>query len=67
MNYGPPSSDCNIPSQPSPPPEKDIFTTPSNETFYNGRRYQSLDPDRREIRLLRVHPARLTISELQRH
>ncbi|KAM7189617.1 Heterokaryon incompatibility protein (HET) domain containing protein [Rhypophila sp. PSN 637] len=64
MNHGPPSSDCNITSQPFPPPEKDIFMTPGNETFYRGHRYQYLDPDRREIRLLRVHPVRLTISEL---
>jgi hypothetical protein len=42
-----------------------IFTTPENNNFYARRKYKELNPHTHEIRLLRVHPARLTANELE--
>ncbi|KAH8669329.1 heterokaryon incompatibility protein-domain-containing protein [Ilyonectria robusta] len=46
------------------PPDKDIFTTPENGSFFRRRKYNRLSPEDHEIRLLRMHPVRLTLGEL---
>jgi hypothetical protein len=46
------------------PPEAGIFFTPENEAFYSHRKYKWLDPRKRDIRLLRVHPKRLRLREV---
>ncbi|KAM7203437.1 Heterokaryon incompatibility protein (HET) domain containing protein [Naviculisporaceae sp. PSN 640] len=48
----------------SPPSERNIFTTPENDLFHCKRKYLSLDPEKQEIRLLRVHPEKLTADNL---
>jgi len=40
------------------------FTTPENHDFYARRKYTNVNPNDREIRLLRVHPTRLTANEI---
>jgi hypothetical protein len=46
------------------PPEQNIFATPENDTFYRRRKYDQLNQAAHEIRLLRVHPTRLTASKV---
>jgi hypothetical protein len=43
---------------------EDIFVTPNNPEFYSRRKYKSLDSGKHEIRLLRIHPERITAEEL---
>jgi hypothetical protein len=43
---------------------KEIFVTPDNPGFYSRRKYKPLDSRKHEIRLLRIHPERLTTEEL---
>ena len=46
------------------PKEATIFTIPENSSFYRRRRYADLDPTQQQIRLLKVHPRRLTLAEI---
>jgi hypothetical protein len=45
-------------------PEATIFFTPENAEFYSCHYYKPLDGGEREIRLLRVHPERLRVSQI---
>jgi hypothetical protein len=40
------------------------FNTPENGDFYQQNPYQSLNHDRREIRLLRIYPKRLNYYDI---
>jgi hypothetical protein len=42
------------------------FTTPDNWQFYSRFQYSDLDPNRKQFRLLRLHPQRLHVYELAR-
>jgi hypothetical protein len=41
-----------------------IFSTPRNRRFYSVRPYLNLDRSHQEIRLLRIHPQRVYVSDL---
>jgi hypothetical protein len=46
-----------------PEPKYDNFFTPENRNFYSKFTYADLDPAKREIRLLRVHPSCTTFED----
>jgi hypothetical protein len=47
------------------PLETALFATLEHSHFHSRRRYKQLDPKRREIRLLKIHPQRLRVQDLE--
>jgi len=46
------------------PAQESIFVTPRNHEFYSRRKYKPLNPAKHEIRLLQIHPERLTSRDI---